>query len=65
MAATSTRVERIVSLVAELTAEERTELAQHIEVLEQAGEPGRRARVADAIRRVVKDHPTVLAALAK
>ena len=65
MAATSTRIERIVSLVAELTAEERTELAQHIEALEQAGEPGGRARVADAIRRVVRDHPTVLAALAK
>jgi DNA-binding transcriptional MerR regulator len=65
MAATSTRVERIVSLVAELTTEERAELAQQIEELERSGDPGKRARVAEAIRRVVKDHPTVLAALAK
>ena len=65
MAATSTRVERIVSLVAELTTEERAELAQQIDELEQSGQPGKRARVAEAIRRVVNDHPTVLSALAK
>jgi hypothetical protein len=65
MAATSPRVERIVSLVAELTAEERSELAQHVEVLELASDPSKRARVAEAIRRVVGDHRSVLEALAK
>lgn len=65
MATTSHRVERIVSLVAELTPEERAELAEHMEVLELAADPGKRARVAEAIRRVVWDHPTVLSALAK
>jgi hypothetical protein len=65
MAATSTRVERIVSLVAELTPEERVELAQQVEALEGAADPAKRARIAEAIRRVVHDHPTVLSALAK
>jgi hypothetical protein len=63
MAAASTRVQRIVSLVEELTTDERMELADRLDTLESAGDP--RSRVAAAIRRVVKDHPEVLAALAK
>jgi hypothetical protein len=61
MAATSTRVEHIVSLVEELTSDERNELADRLGALES--DP--RSRVAAAIRRVVTDHPQVLAALAK
>jgi hypothetical protein len=63
MAATSTRVQHIVSLVEELTTDERVELADRLDALKSAGDP--RTRVAAAIRRVVKDHPEVLAALAK
>jgi hypothetical protein len=63
MAAASTRVQRIVSLVEELTTDERMELADRLDALESAGDA--RSRVAAAIRRVVKDHPEVLAALAK
>jgi hypothetical protein len=63
MAATSTRVQHIVSLVEELTTDERVELADRLDTLKSVGDP--RARVAAAIRRVVKDHPEVLAALAK
>jgi hypothetical protein len=63
MAVASTRVERIVSLVEELTSDERNELADRLGGLESAGDP--RSRVAAAIRRVVTDHPQVLAALAK
>ena len=63
MAATSTRVERIVSLVEELSSDERIELADRLDAL-QTSAPAR-ARVSAAIRRVVKDHPRVLAALAK
>jgi len=65
MTATSRRVEQIVSLVAELTPEERVELAERLEVLEVVDDPGKRTRVADAIRRVVRDHPAVLSVLAK
>jgi hypothetical protein len=63
MAATSARVERIVALVEELTSDERNELADRLGALESASDPG--SRVAAAIRRVVTDHPRVLAALAK
>jgi hypothetical protein len=63
MVAASTRVERIVSLVQELTPDERTELADRLDALKAAGDP--RSRVTAAIRRVVNDHRDVLAALAK
>jgi hypothetical protein len=65
MIATSQRVDRIVSLVAELTPEERVELTDRLDALELATDPGKRARVAEAIRRVVRDHPAVLSALGK
>jgi hypothetical protein len=61
MVALTARVEHIVSLVAELTPDERVALAQQIE----ASEPNKRARVAEAIGRVVRDHPNILAELAK
>jgi len=64
MAASSARVQHIVSLVEELTTDERVELADRLDTLKSsAGDP--RTRVAVAIRRVVKDHPEVLAALSK
>jgi hypothetical protein len=63
MAATSTRVQHIVSLVEELTTDERVELADRLDTLKSVGDA--RSRVAAAIRRVVKNHPEVLAALAK
>jgi hypothetical protein len=65
MVAASSRVERIVSLVAELTPEERAELAQGIEVLEIAADPTTRTRVSEAIRRVIRDHRSILEALSK
>jgi hypothetical protein len=69
MQGVSARVERIVTLVSELTPDERVMLAERIEALEGASgrgpDPERRARVANAIRRVVRDHPDVLTALAK
>lgn len=63
MAATSPRVERIVSLVEELTTAERAELAERLDAAN--GNESGRSRIAAAVRRVVKDHPEVLAALAK
>jgi hypothetical protein len=64
MGTATARVQQIVSLVAELTPEERLELADRLETVTLATDP-KRARVAEAIRRVVHDHPTILTALAK
>jgi len=61
--ASSARVQQIVSLVAELTDEERLELVGQLESV--AGGDRKRARVAEAIQRVMVDHPSILAALAK
>lgn len=59
--ASSARVQQIVSLVAELTDEERLELVGQLE----SGGDRKRARVAEAIQRVMVDHRSILAALAK
>jgi hypothetical protein len=63
MAATSPRVERIVSLLEELTTDEREELAERLDAAKTPETA--RSRVAAAVRRVVKDHREVLSALAK
>jgi hypothetical protein len=63
MTAASPRVERIVSLVEELTTDERVQLAERLNAGKAPDDA--RSRVAAAIRRVIQDHPDVLSALAK